>query len=153
MDMTHQSTTPSRYMMPASQDMVTPLPKSRCTPKNAVGTGDSSASGGVKRKRDAHFLDNVATPETPYGGPEASKVSRKVWKKVYDDMGKHQWGEEEWEEHRARQKRAQEFADERNKRADDKQKEFASMLGQGMSAESQKEVDDRVMAATVARLE
>ena len=53
------------------------------------GGGGSSASGGgggVKRKRDgnaaAHFLDAMKTPDTPYGGPEASSVSRKVWKKV-----------------------------------------------------------------------
>ena len=51
-------------------------------------------------------------------------------KKVYDDMGKQQWGEEEWEEHRGRQRRAQQFADDRKKREDHKQKEFASMLGQ-----------------------
>ena len=55
----------------------------------------------------------VKTPETPYGGPEASSKSRKYWKKVYDDMGKRKWTEEEKREHTEHMKKAVEYADER----------------------------------------
>ena len=87
------------------------------------GEGGSQGGSGVKRKRGSdsdsrrdslpHFLQEVKTPETPYGGPEASSKSRKYWKKVYDDMGKRKWTEEEKREHTEHMKKAEEYADER----------------------------------------
>ena len=114
--------------------------------------GADDDGGGGRRDSLPHFLAGVKTPETPYGGPEASSKSRKYWKKVYDDLGKYKWSEEKKLEHMEHMRRAEEYKQNRIKAREESQKEFAAMLGQDASPNSLNAKDQEVHAATVEKL-
>jgi len=139
-----ESTTPSRWMM-ASQ----PSPSQ----KTPAATGARSTTG-VKRKRGEdrdslpHFLKNIKTPETPYGGADATAKSRKYWKKVYDELDRFKWTEEQKLDYLEHRKRVEKYAREREQAAEDSAREFRDLTHFSVSQEE----SDRMHQATLELL-
>ena len=131
-DMT-KSTTPSRWLM-ASQ----PSPS-------------------LKRKRDdtddsvPYFLQNIRTPDTPYGGVDCSSKSRKYWKKVCDDLGKHKWTDEQKRAYKEHLKCSAKYAQEWQDALDSSAKELKVMLADSDSQEQEAKIHQKALEQLKAK--